>query len=33
MYGMKTLNRRYTNIYGRERKRWSHLARHANVVP
>ncbi|UTP40858.1 nuclear transport factor 2 family protein [Phenylobacterium sp. LH3H17] len=33
MYGQKTLNRRYTNIYLREGGAWRHLARHANVIP
>ena len=33
MYGRKTLNRRYTNIYVRERGAWRHLARHANIIP
>ena len=33
MYGRKTLNRRYTNVYVREAGVWRHLARHANVVP
>jgi hypothetical protein len=33
MYGRKTLNRRYTNVYLREGGVWRHLARHANVVP
>ena len=32
MYGRKTLNRRYTNIYIRSGEGWLHLARHANVV-
>jgi ethanolamine utilization microcompartment shell protein EutS len=33
MYGQKTLNRRYTNIYVRTAAGWRHLARHANVIP
>ena len=33
MYGRRTLNRRYTNIYLREAGAWRHLARHANIVP
>lgn len=33
MYGQKTLNRRYTNVYLREGGAWRHLARHANVIP
>lgn len=33
MYGRKTLNRRYTNIYIRSSGGWQHLARHANIVP
>jgi hypothetical protein len=33
MYGRKTLNRRYTNVFVRQGKRWLHLARHANVIP
>lgn len=33
MYGLKTLNRRYTNVYLREDGAWRHLARHANVIP
>ena len=32
LYGVKTLNRRYTNVYLRENGRWLHLARHANIV-
>jgi hypothetical protein len=32
MYGRRTLNRRYTNIYLRVGVNWLHLARHANVV-
>ena len=32
MYGRKTLNRRYTNIFLREGRIWRHLARHANVI-
>lgn len=31
-YGAVPLDRRYTNIYRRERGRWFWLARHANVV-
>lgn len=33
MYGRRTLNRRYTNVYLREGGTWRHLARHANVIP
>lgn len=33
MYGLKTLNRRYTNVYIRTGGAWHHLARHANVIP
>jgi hypothetical protein len=33
MYGQRTLNRRYTNIYLRTPAGWRHLARHANVIP
>jgi hypothetical protein len=33
MYGLKSLNRRYTNLYLREHGVWRHLARHANVIP
>lgn len=34
MYGQRTLNRRYTNVYLRGKDgRWLHLARHANVIP
>jgi ketosteroid isomerase-like protein len=33
MYGQKTLNRRYTNVYLRTPDGWKHLARHANVIP
>ncbi|MBC9034000.1 nuclear transport factor 2 family protein [Sphingomonas sp. JC676] len=33
MYGQKTLNRRYTNVYIRVDGAWRHLARHANIVP
>ena len=33
MYGRRTLNRRYTNVYLREGGRWRHLARHANIIP
>jgi hypothetical protein len=32
MYGQRTLQRRYTNVYLREGGEWRHLARHANVV-
>jgi hypothetical protein len=32
MYGRKTLNRRYTNIYIRTRDGWRHVARHANIM-
>ncbi len=32
MYGRKTLNRRYTNVYIRAGKGWRHLARHANII-
>ena len=32
MYGRKTLNRRYTNIFLRDGKTWLHLARHANII-
>jgi hypothetical protein len=32
MYGRKTLNRRYTNVFVREGGRWLHLARHANIT-
>lgn len=32
MYGRKTLNRRYTNIYIRSGRSWLHLARHANII-
>ena len=33
MYGIKTLNRRYTNVYLRQGGTWRHIARHANVIP
>ena len=33
MYGRKTLNRRYTNVYIRSGEGWMHLARHANIDP
>lgn len=33
MYGEKTLNRRYTNVYLREAGVWRHIARHANIIP
>ncbi|MGZ8350970.1 MAG: nuclear transport factor 2 family protein [Allosphingosinicella sp.] len=32
MYGRRTLNRRYTNVYLRVAGTWLHLARHANVL-
>lgn len=33
IYGRKTLNRRYTNVYLRGKDgQWRHLARHANVI-
>jgi hypothetical protein len=32
-YGVKPLNRRYTNIYVLDHGRWMWFARHANVVP
>lgn len=32
MYGQKTLNRRYTNVYIRSGASWMHLARHANIT-
>lgn len=32
MYGQRTLNRRYTNVYLRTPGGWKHLARHANVI-
>ena len=32
MYGRKTLNRRYTNVYIRTREGWLHLARHASII-
>ena len=32
MYGRKTLNRRYTNVYIRSGEGWMHLARHANIM-
>jgi len=32
MYGRKTLNRRYTNVYIRSGGSWLHLARHANII-
>ena len=32
MYGRKTLNRRYTNVYIRSGESWMHLARHANII-
>ena len=32
MYGRKTLNRRYTNVYIRSGHAWLHLARHANIM-
>ena len=33
MYGRRTLNRRYTNVYLRVAGKWLHIARHANIVP
>ena len=33
MYGVRTLKRRYTNIYLRSSGRWLHIARHANIIP
>jgi hypothetical protein len=33
MYGQRSLDRRYTNIYVKQGNAWLHLARHANVVP
>jgi hypothetical protein len=33
MFGARSLDRRYTNIYRWEGGRWRFLARHANVVP
>jgi hypothetical protein len=33
IYGLRTLDRRYTNIYLLERGAWKHIARHANVIP
>ena len=32
MYGVRTLRRRYTNVYVRSGGTWRHLARHANVI-
>lgn len=32
MYGMGTLQRRYTNVFLRVGGKWLHLARHANVI-
>ena len=32
MYGQRTLNRRYTNVFIRDGKIWRHLARHANII-
>ena len=32
MYGRKSLNRRYTNVYIRSGAVWRHLARHANII-
>lgn len=31
MYGHRTLNRRFTNVFLREGKTWRHLARQANI--
>ena len=33
MFGAKSLDRRYTNIYRWKDGRWRFLARHANVIP
>ena len=33
MYGHRTLERRYTNVYIRRDGAWYHLARHANIIP
>jgi len=33
MYGVRTLRRRYTNVYIRSGGTWRHLARHANIIP
>jgi len=32
IYGRKTLNRRYTNVFLREGRTWLHLARQASVI-
>ena len=32
IYGRKTLNRRYTNVFIREGRNWLHLARQASVI-
>ena len=32
IYGRKTLNRRYTNVFIREGRSWLHLARQASVI-
>ncbi len=32
MYGRRTLNRRYTNVYIRSGGVWRHIARHANII-
>lgn len=32
MYGRRTLDRRYTNVYIRKGGVWRHLARHANII-
>jgi hypothetical protein len=33
MYGQRSLDRRYTNVYVKRDGAWLHLARHANIVP
>lgn len=33
MYGARTLDRRYTNVYLRQGGAWKHIVRHANVIP
>lgn len=33
MYGRRTLNRRYTNVFVRVGGSWLHIARHASIVP